>query len=118
MPTDTPELVPLSAEVVPLRIVKIFEGVLDFAAVRRAEAWCEERGISVGRMDRYDVRGLLLGNFDIAKWHNLSERERQACHGRMTGDMRNGPVTVTLTDPGAIAAVQAFDLAAGKAVSP
>jgi hypothetical protein len=76
----------------------------EFAAARAAEQWCAERGISVGRMDRFGSRGLLLGNYDIAKWHNLSARDRKALHGVMRGDMRKGPVTVTLTNPKAIVA--------------
>lgn len=84
------------ADVVDLRIRETFAQQGDFAAVRAAEAWCAERGISVGRMDRFDVRGLLYGRYDIAKWHNLTKRERAQCHGQMRGDMRHGPVTVSI----------------------
>jgi hypothetical protein len=108
MPADTPKAL-------PPQITQRFEGAETWQAVRSAEAWCEERGVSVGRMDRYDIRGLLLGDFDIAKWHNLTQRERCACHGQMTGEMREGPVTVTLTDPAAIAAVLEYDRKLEKA---
>jgi hypothetical protein len=68
----------------------------DFAAMTDAEGWCKFRGISIGRMQRGDPRGLMRGHFEIAKWRNLYEHERLALDGTMTGDMRNGPVTVTL----------------------
>jgi hypothetical protein len=70
----------------------------DFAACRAAERWCEERGVSVGHMERGRMRGLLCGKFDIQKWHNLNQAERDALHGTMSGDMRNGPVQISLDD--------------------
>ena len=68
----------------------------NFEACREAEEWCEERGISVGAMERGQPRGLLRGQFHIAKWHNLSGPERRELDGTMTGDMRHGPVTIEL----------------------
>ena len=53
-----------------------FSGEADFEALYRAEDWCEERGLSVGRI------------------------QGQAPHGRMTGDMRRGPVHVELNARG------------------
>jgi hypothetical protein len=67
-----------------------FEPCLD------AERWCEERGIAIGDMERGQPRGLLLGVFDVAKWHNLSVPERRELDGTMTGDMRHGPVVIEL----------------------
>ena len=77
-------------------ISEVFEGTREFEACHKAEDWCRVRGISVGRMDRYDSRGLLVGDFDIAKWHNLSKRDIAQLHGTMRGDMRHGPITVSL----------------------
>jgi hypothetical protein len=68
----------------------------DFSAMTAAENWCKENGISVGRMQGPSPRGLLRGDFDIAKWRNLSKREKAELHGQMTGNMRNGPVTVEM----------------------
>jgi len=68
----------------------------DFQAMHSAQDWCKERGISVGHMERGSPRGLLRGDFDIAKWRNLSPSERYALDGRMTGDMRNGPVVINI----------------------
>ncbi|ABM96988.1 hypothetical protein [Methylibium petroleiphilum] len=74
----------------------VFEQKGDFAASNAAEAWCAERGISVGIMERGMPRGLLYGDFEIAKWHNLNRADRAALDGRMTGDMRHGPVAIEI----------------------
>jgi hypothetical protein len=73
-----------------------FSNVGEFKAMQAAEDWCAEQGISVGPCQRGDPRGLLRGDFYVAKWRNLSEDERAALDGLMTGDMRNGPVIVGL----------------------
>lgn len=77
-------------------IRETFTGTRDFEAEEKAEAWCEARGLSVGRMQGPDQRGILLGDFDIQKWHNLNHGERMALHGVMSGDARRGPVHVDL----------------------
>ncbi len=68
----------------------------DFQAVYAAERWCAENGYSVGPGCAGSPRGLLRGEWLIAKWRSLTKQERAALHGQMTGDMRNGPVTITL----------------------
>lgn len=78
----------------------IFEQAGEFAAVNAAEAWCRERGISVGAMERGQPRGLFYGDFAIAKWHNLNRADRAALDGRMTGDMRHGPVVIEIAGRG------------------
>lgn len=40
----------------------------------------------------------MRGDVLIAKWHNLSAKERAECDGVMTGDFRNGPVTINIKD--------------------
>lgn len=72
----------------------VFDQPGDFEACRAAEKWCVERGISVGDMQGPAPRGLLVGDFWIAKWRNLNAAEKRALDGRMTGDMRRGPVTI------------------------
>ena len=72
----------------------VFDVPGDFEACRAAEARCAVRGIAVGRPQRGSPRGLLRGDFDIQKWRNLDDAERGQLDGTMTGDMRNGPVTV------------------------
>ena len=70
----------------------------DFAANTAAERWCEDNGISYGSMCRDLPRGLMYGEWDIAKWRNLSASEQKQLHGRMTGDMRNGPVFIEICE--------------------
>ena len=71
-----------------------------FNALYAAERWCDHNGYSRGSTDRSGVIGLMKGNYDIAKWHNLTKQERRACDGVMTGDFREGPVTVHLYEEG------------------
>lgn len=68
----------------------------NFEACRAAEEWCAERGISVGTMQRNEPRGLALGQYRIAKWTNLRPHEIEDLDGRMTGNMRSGPVVIEL----------------------
>lgn len=69
-----------------------------FAAVSAAEAWCRENGISVGSMQRGSPRGLMRGDCAISKWRNLSKSDRKMLDGTMTGDMRNGPVVIEISE--------------------
>lgn len=77
---------------------KVFDEAGDFSACNAAEKWCKENGVSVGSMQRGDPRGLIRGDVSIAKWRNLRQADKDALDGQMTGDMRNGPVTVLLND--------------------
>jgi hypothetical protein len=77
-----------------------------FVACMAAEQWCRDNGFSVGYMERNSPRGILHGDYAISKWRNLSPVQRKALHGTMTGDMRNGPVFIELTDaPAALLAL-------------
>ena len=70
-----------------------------FEAYRAAQAWCKANGISVGQSSATGPSGLLFGEYDwIAKWRNLTARERKDLHGTMSGDMRGGPVMIVLKD--------------------
>ena len=77
--------------------VTVFDSTRAFAAMRSAERFLEERGFSFGRNERAAPRGILLGAYDIAVWRELSPEERAALDGTMTGDMRRGPVRVTIS---------------------
>lgn len=83
-----------------------FSGGATFGALYAAEAWCAARGISVGRADGRNPCGLLYGEYDIQKWHNLNAKERAALDGLLTGDKRNGPVTVSIKPRGSEARAQ------------
>ncbi len=70
-----------------------------FEALYAAEAWCKEHGLSYGQSCATGPTGLLFGKYDwIAKWRNLTQQERNELHGTMSGDFREGPVTITLKD--------------------
>ncbi len=79
----------------------------DWAAQTAAENWCNAMGLSLGPNDRTHKRGVLLGNFHIAKYHNLTVRERSRLHGVLYGDSRREPLTIMLVDPLAISTVRA-----------
>lgn len=79
-------------------ITETFTQTGTFAAMYAAEAWCAERGISVGSSERGSPRGLLYGDITIAKWRNLDKHERAELDGEMTGDMRNGPVRISIRE--------------------
>lgn len=75
---------------------KVFTGGEAFEPMRQAEDWLAENGFSVGSMQRDAPRGILKGAHDIEKWREYSKREQEQFDGLMTGDMRNGPVTVEI----------------------
>ena len=69
----------------------------DFKASAEAEKWCKDRGLAVGEMQGPAPRGIMLGShYSIQKWRNLSEEDKNCLDGEMTGNMREGPVVVTL----------------------
>ena len=68
-----------------------------YALMHATEQWCRDHGVSCGPTDRSRVRGLLVGEFLIAKWHNLTAKERRECHGTITGDGREGPLFLRIS---------------------
>jgi hypothetical protein len=79
-----------------VKFTKVFEDPKDFAAYREAEKWLISKGFSVGRMQRSDPVGVKLGDYDIQKWGNLRQSDKETLDGTITGDKRHGPVTVQL----------------------
>jgi hypothetical protein len=77
----------------------VFSHAGTFQALSAAEAWCRDNGLSVGQSCATGPTGLLFGKYDwIAKWRNLTRKERAALHGTLSGDFREGPVVVELKD--------------------
>jgi hypothetical protein len=74
----------------------VFRDDRTFKAYHAACRWCNENGFSTGSMCGHQPIGILRGDAIIAKWRNLSQKEISVLDGKMTGDMRNGPVTVTI----------------------
>lgn len=53
-----------------------------FSALSAAHRWCKDHGISYGSTTaRYAYVGLMIGDYSIAKWHDLSQKERSQLHG-------------------------------------
>ncbi len=76
----------------------IFQSPDTFGALYAAEAWCKENGFSFGSTDVTGYVALKRGEWAIAKWKNLTAKERAQCDGIMSGDWRNGPITVSIKD--------------------
>ena len=77
-----------------------FDQTTDFAAVNAARNWLQEQGYSYGSMCMDMPIGILKGNWTIAKWRNLTAKERKQLDGQLVSkDVRNGPVVVQLKDP-------------------
>lgn len=70
-----------------------------FCAFDAAVGWLESLGYSVGRMQRGAPCGIMFGDFDIAKWRNLSALERAELDGAVEGNFRDGPVYVRFSRP-------------------
>lgn len=91
-----------------MTISKTFSNIGAFAASLAAEQYLRERGFSIGFTEGNAPRGVRFGDCTIAKWRNLSERDKQNMHGAMSGNPRNGPVTVDLFESAPTAAIGAF----------
>lgn len=76
----------------------VFDQKGTFLALDAARQWCRDNGISFGSSSARGPTGLLRGDYCIAKWHNLSAKERAQLDGTMSGDFREGPVTIRLRD--------------------
>lgn len=75
---------------------KTFSQPGTFEAMGAAEQLLEAAGFSVGSTERGNPRGIMFGSHSIAKWRNLNGRERAQLDGHLTGDMREGPVTIEI----------------------
>jgi hypothetical protein len=82
-----------------------FPQIGTFRAMTLAEEWLEANGYTVGSCQRGSPRGIMPAGYAVMKWRNLSPAERDQLSGRMTGDMRNGPVIIEITRPLAVADV-------------
>ena len=67
-----------------------------FQALYAAEKWLDENGYSYGPGSAMHPTPVLKGDFMIAKWKNLTRKEIAQLDGKIDGNFREGPVTVTL----------------------
>ncbi|WP_313026707.1 hypothetical protein [Brucella sp.] len=73
----------------------------------RAEKLLKAHGFSVGRMQAHQPRGLLYGEFDIQKWRNLSQRDREQLDGLLSGrHVHHGDISIEILDSAPSEAVQ------------
>lgn len=93
-------------------LVKTFSQSGDFEAMSAAEQFLAVAGFSCGTTQRGDPRGIMFGDFDIQKWRNLSNRDRNDLHGHMTGNMREGPVKIEIFERAPAEAKRAFHVTA------
>lgn len=77
-------------------LVKTFSDTGDFAAATAAVDFLRAAGFSVGSTQAGAPRGIMFGDYSIAKWRNLNRRDAGLLDGIAFGDMRNGPVTVRI----------------------
>lgn len=75
---------------------KTFNQEGTFQAWYAAQDWLNTNGYSYGSSCRGQPVGVLRGDFLIAKWKNLTPKERNSLDGQVNGDFREGPVTINL----------------------
>lgn len=71
---------------------------LEFPNLNAAMQWCDENGYSYAPLCRDMPIGIMKGEWSIAKWKNLTEKEREEVDGRITTntDWSAGPVFITM----------------------
>lgn len=74
-----------------------FKQAREWATLNAAHAWCESRGVSYGSTDRTRTIALIARpDVLVAKWHNLTSKERATVDGTITGDAREGPLSLRI----------------------
>lgn len=70
-----------------------------FETEEAAQSALKRAGFSLGRLQRDEPRGVLFGDYDIAKWRNLSAGQRGQLHGIYQRLFRGlgGPVEIALS---------------------
>lgn len=75
----------------------IFDVPGTWQALRSAERWCTEKGYGTGSGDYPNPIAISDGPYDhTQKWHNFTTHEKKTCFGIITGDMREGPMTIRI----------------------
>jgi hypothetical protein len=78
-----------------------------FSAYGAARKWLLARGYALAAMQGDAPTLVFHGPRVVGKYRTLTEREKALAVGAVEGDFRTGPVTVTLKDAEAIAALEA-----------
>lgn len=75
-----------------------FAGAEAFHALRCAETFLAVAGFSIAPGSAGDPTPIMFGDYIVAKWKNLTTRERVGVHGLIEGNRRDGPLTIRLTE--------------------
>lgn len=71
-----------------------------FQSMYAAHEWLLDRGYDWGSSSAMKPTGVIKGDYVASglpqKWKNFSKTQEKEVHGAITGDMREGPVTVYL----------------------
>ena len=89
-----------------------FRDLGDFAALNAARTWLMARGFSSGRTEHGSPIGVMLGEYNIQKWRNLSPEDRADLHGMIkspTLSFREGPLTVVINRYAPASVIAAFN---------
>lgn len=70
-----------------------------FAALYAAQDWLTMNGYSYSSTGAMGPVGILKGDYRIAKWHNLTRKERAELDGTLDGNFREGPLLLRLKEP-------------------
>lgn len=68
----------------------------EFPDEASAEKAVSDAGFCLGQMQRRDPRGLMYEYDYVAKWRNLTSKEKSQLHGTLQRRARGGPVVVWL----------------------
>lgn len=80
-----------------MRSIKIevtFRQKETFAAYNAATDYLKNHGYSYGSMQRGSPTAIKKGDYLIEKWRYLTPEERENIDGIISGEFRNGPVSV------------------------
>lgn len=81
----------------PLDFVMDFYTPGTFASYYSATQWCYENGYSAGSMCKGLPIALKKGDYNIAKWHNLTDSERNDVDGLLlSDDFREGSCKIII----------------------
>lgn len=81
----------------PDDIVRRFESELPGGAMEAAEAWCVERGYSIGPISKGSPRALMHGLHCLPHWSAFAARDRVHLHGAIIArSIKFGPVVVRI----------------------
>jgi hypothetical protein len=75
---------------------KVFDQKGTWAASEACKKWLTDNGYSYGSTSAMCPMPVLRGDWIIAKWKNLTRAEIAGLDGKVSGDFREGPLTLLL----------------------